>query len=162
MVIASSPAVPPYRITLFFGPDVRDRDPDVVYCVFNVKKRSWKGGVQCVVEMTQAQVASCRRILRVDAWLRNALRQLPREERDRYTRRGRELCLQSLCRTKLHLAVTRGLTQDTTLVPHDKWAQELDEAVRRTAHEIKAGLLDELDVPRAGDDTEAATARAVM
>ncbi len=152
MAASSSPVIPPYRITLFFGPDVQERDPDIVYCVFNVKKRNWKGGMQYVVEMAQAQVSRCKRILRVESWLRNALHHLPQETCDEYFQRGQELCLQHLCQTKLRLAITHGLSRDTTLVPHDALAQELDHAIRQSGQTLRETLLAELDVPPMEDD----------
>ena len=44
------PELPQYRVTLFFGPEPVKARPSRVCCVFNVKKRSWKGGVQIAVE----------------------------------------------------------------------------------------------------------------
>ena len=159
MTTSSSPAIPPYRITLFFGPDVQERDPDIVYCVFNVKKRSWKGGMQCVVELAQAQVSRCKRLLRVESWLRNVLRHLPQEECDEYFQRGQELCLQHLCRIKLRLAIEYGLKQDRPLVAHDILAQELENAVGQTGQALKAALLEELDVPPLENDAERSICR---
>ncbi len=147
MVASSSPAVPPYRVTLFFGPEVRDTDPDMVYCVFNVKKRSWKGGVQLTVEMAQDQIARCTQILQLESWLRTALHHLPREEYDGYVQRGLTLSLQYLCRAKLQLAINDGLKQDTTLLSPDMLFHALEQAVCRDGPLLKANLLAELDAP---------------
>ncbi len=154
MVTASSPTVPPYRVTLFFGPEVRDTSPDIVYCVFNVKKRSWKGGIQLVVEMTQDQVARCQQILQFEPWLRNALRHLPCEEYDEYVQRGRTVCLQSLCQTKLQLAIHEGLKQETILLSHDSFSHALERAIGLSGPSFKEHLLAELDVPAREDVAE--------
>jgi len=154
MVTASSPTIPPYRVTLFFGPEVRDTSPDIVYCVFNVKKRSWKGGIQIVVEMTQDQVARCQQILQFEPWLRNALRHLPCEEYDEYVQRGRTVCLQSLCQIKLQLAIHEGLKQETTLLSHDSLSHALERAIGRSGPSFKEHLLAELDVPTREDVAE--------
>ena len=49
-----------FRITFFFGPEAAPDRPGVVRCVFNVKKRSWKGGVQVTVELEAAQLERIR------------------------------------------------------------------------------------------------------
>ncbi len=151
MSTVSSPPVPPYRITLFFGPEVRDTGPDIVYCVFNVKKRSWKGGIQLVVEMTQDQIARYHEILQFEPWLRHALHHLPREAYDEYVQRGRTVCLQFLCQMKLQLAIDDGLKQDMTLLSHDQHAHTLEHALHRKGPSLKEHLLAELDVPTRED-----------
>jgi len=49
-----------FRVTFFFGPDNVPGRPEVLICVFNVKKRSWKGGVQVGVELTDEQLKHLR------------------------------------------------------------------------------------------------------
>src|SRR5437870_11999365 len=49
-----------FRITFFFGPEEAPDRPGVVRCVFNVKKRSWKGGVQVTVELAGAELERIR------------------------------------------------------------------------------------------------------
>src|SRR3989454_12328655 len=49
-----------FRITFFFGPEAAPDRLGVVRCVFNVKKRSWKGGVQVTVELAAAQLERIR------------------------------------------------------------------------------------------------------
>ena len=41
-----------FRVTLFVGPQAVQGKPFTHVTVFNVKKRSWKGGVQVAVELT--------------------------------------------------------------------------------------------------------------
>ncbi len=146
-MVMSSPTIPPYRVTLFFGPEVRDTNPDIVYCVFNVKKRSWKGGIQLMVEMAQDQIVRCKQMLQWECWLRNTLRHLPQEEYDEYFQRGETLCLQYLCQEKLQLAIHDGLGRDTTLLSHDALSPALEQAIGRNDASLKANLLAELDVP---------------
>lgn len=147
MAASSSSRIPPYRITLFFGPEVHETNPDIWYCVFNVKKRSWKGGIQLVVEMTTTQAARLKRLLQVEAWLRNALLHLPPHEYDEYFQRGQDLFLQYLCHTKLQLAIDQGLRQETSLLSQDMLTQELEKAIQESEQTLKAQLLAELDVP---------------
>ena len=147
MATSSSSNVPPYRITLFFGPEVHETNPDIFYCVFNVKKRSWKGGIQLVVEMTKTQASRLKRSLHVETWLQNALLHLQQREYDEYVQRGHDLFLQYLCHTKLLLAVDQGLRQETSLLSQHVLTQELDKAVTESGHALKAHLLAELDVP---------------
>ena len=147
MSASSSPKIPPYRTTLFFGPEAHETNPDVFYCVFNVKKRSWKGGIQLVVEMAQPHAFRCRQILQLETWLRNILRHLPQADYDEYFQRGQDLFLQYLCQEKLQLAIEGGLRQETTLLSHDVLARELEDAIRQNGQALKEALLAELDVP---------------
>lgn len=147
MSISSSPKIPRYRTTLFFGPDVHETHADILYCVFNVKKRSWKGGIQLVVEMAQSDVSRCKHILRFESWLRNTLRHLPKEDYDEYFQRGQELFLQYLCQAKLQLALDEGLRPETTLLSHDARSQELEQAIRQDGQALKENVFAELDIP---------------
>jgi len=132
---------------LFFGPEVHETRADILYCVFNVKKRSWKGGIQLVVEMAQPDVSRFKRLLQFESWLRNSLRHLPAEDYDEYFHRGQDLLLQYLCQAKLQLALDAGLRQETTLLSHDEFSEELEQAIRRDGQSFKQDVLDELDIP---------------
>ncbi len=147
MSTPSSPQIPRYRTTLFFGPEVHETHDHIVYCVFNVKKRSWKGGIQLVVEMTQPDVSRFKRLLQFESWLRDTLRHFPREDHEEYFQRGQDLFLQYLCQAKLQLALDEGLGQETTLLSHDALSQELEQAIRRDGQSLKQDLLAELDIP---------------
>ncbi len=151
MSTSSSPRIPSYRTTLFFGPEVHETNPDIFYCVFNVKKRSWKGGIQLVVEIEQLHASRCKRILHLEAWLGNILRHLPQEDYDEYFQRGQDLFLQYLCQEKLQIAIEGGLRQETTLLSHDILSQELEDAMRQNGHTLKETLLAELDIPPVGE-----------
>ena len=147
MTALPSSKIPAYRITLFFGPEVHETDSNVLYCVFNVKKRSWKGGIQLVVEMTRTQAARLNRLLQVETWLQNVLLHLPQHEYDEYFQRGHELFLQYLCRTKLQLAINQGLRPETSLLSQDVLIPELEKAIQESGHALKDYVLAELDVP---------------
>lgn len=147
MTAFPSSKIPAYRITLFFGPEVHETDSEVLYCVFNVKKRSWKGGIQLVVEMTRTQAARLNRLLQVETWLQNVLLHLPQRDYDEYFQRGRELFLQYLCRTKLQLAIEQGLRPETSLLSQDVLIPELEKAIQESGHALKDYVLAELDVP---------------
>lgn len=151
MSTSSSPHIPRYRTTLFFGPEVHETHADILYCVFNVKKRSWKGGIQLVVEMAQPDVSRFKRLLQFESWLRNSLRHLPPEDYDEYFQRGQDLLLQYLCQAKLQLALDEGLRQKTTLLSHDELSEELEQAIRRDGPSFKQDVLAELDIPPVED-----------
>ena len=151
MSASSSPQIPSYRTTLFFGPEVHETHADILYCVFNVKKRSWKGGIQLVVEMAQPDVSRCKKILQLETWLRNILSHLPQEDYDEYFQRGQDLFLQYLCQAKLQLALDEGLRQETTLLSHDALSHELEQAIRRDGQSLKQDVLAELDIPPSGE-----------
>ena len=58
IVPSSDPAQ--YRVTFFFGPEAVEERPDHLRCVFNVKKRSWKGGVQVAVDVAELDAFAVR------------------------------------------------------------------------------------------------------
>jgi len=149
MTALPSSKIPAYRITLFFGPEVHETDSNVVYCVFNVKKRSWKGGMQLVVEMAGTQADRLNRFLQIEAWLQNVLIHLPQPEYAEYFQRGRDLFLQYLCRTKLQLAIEQGLRRETSLLSRDVLTAELERTIQESGHALKDYVLAELDVPGA-------------
>lgn len=149
MTALPSSKIPAYRITLFFGPEVHETDSNVVYCVFNVKKRSWKGGMQLVVEMAGTQADRLNRFLQIEAWLQNVLIHLPQPEYAEYFQRGRDLFLQYLCRTKLQLAIEQGLRRETSLLSRDVLTAELEMTIQESGHALKDYVLAELDVPGA-------------
>ncbi len=142
----ASPKIPPYRMTLFYGPEPDEADSDVVYCVFNVKKRSWKGGVQVAVEMTQAQMAHVRERFGFDQWLPTFLVHLPESEREEYLDRGQDIFVQQVCLIKLQLAIGVGIQQENSRVPKDFLVAELDEALGKGEVAVKGEILQELDI----------------
>jgi hypothetical protein len=142
----ASPKIPPYRMTLFYGPEPDGSASDMVYCVFNVKKRSWKGGVQVAVEMSQAQIAHIRERFRFDQWLPTFLVNLPESEREDYLARGQDIFVQQVCLIKLQLAIGVGIQQENSRVPKDFLVAELDEALGKEEVAVKGEILQELDI----------------
>ncbi len=142
----SIPELPPYRITLFYGPEPVETHPSRVVCVFNVKKRSWKGGVQVAVELHEAQAARARQALDFEPWLHKALTSVSEAERPDYAARAQELLVQGLSALKLDLAIAAGLQQENGRVASDVFVDELNRAVARQADRLKSQILAELDL----------------
>lgn len=140
------PEPPPYRITLFYGPEPVEPHPARVSCVFNVKKRSWKGGVQVAVELDETQVARAKQVLVFEPWLHRALISVAEAERPDYADRAQELLVQSLSALKLDLAIAAGLQQENGRVSAEVFVNELDHAVVAQADRVKAQILAELDL----------------
>ena len=114
MPFVSSPRVPVYRITLFYGPELMHGVPKALQCVFNVKKRSWKGGVQIVVAVEEAQLATVREALQFDDWIEKILSQVPHKEHANYALRAHDLFVQQVCHLKLQLAIQQGIRQENS------------------------------------------------
>ncbi len=108
MTIPLSSDLAHYRITFFFGPDTTEHRPDHVRCVFNVKKRSWKGGVQVAVDVTQNHLAQARERIGYSTRLGEFLQQVRQEEYDEVRRRADDLFVQALCTCTLNLALSCG------------------------------------------------------
>ena len=142
----ASPKIPAYRMTLFYGPGRDESDSDVVYCVFNVKKRSWKGGVQVAVEMSQAQLSHIRKVFDFDQWLKTSLDHLPESDQEDYLERGQDIFVQQVCLTKLHLAIGVGIRQENSRMPKDYLVAELDEVLGKEEYSVKGEILQELDI----------------
>ena len=141
------PQVPQFRITLFYGPEKDGATPDTLYCVFNLKKRSWKGGVQVLVEVEEAQLARARQHLNFDEWLNKTLALVPDSERQNYAQLGQDLFVQQICQTKLQLALNVGIRQENSRLASDFLVSELEEALGEDGAQVKAQILRELDVP---------------
>lgn len=142
-----TPDAPRYRITLFYGPEPVADAPGRVVCVFNVKKRSWKGGVQAAVEIEQEQIARIRQAIGFDPWLKTVLAVAPDAERCDYESRASDLFVQGLCALKLDLAIEAGVSQDNQTIPAEAWLVEVDHAALQQADRMKEQLLAELDIP---------------
>jgi hypothetical protein len=140
------PQLPPYRITLFYGPEPVDARPCCLCCVFNVKKRSWKGGVQVVVEVDEDQLCRARTAIGFTDWLASALDGMAGDERSDYERRAHDLFVQGLCALKLDLATEAGIPQENRRVGSETLVGELDRAVPGQAERIKSQILAELDL----------------
>ena len=141
-----SPKIPQYRMTLFYGPERDESDSDVLYCVFNVKKRSWKGGVQIAVEITRTQLLQIRKAFNFEQWLRKFLEHLSETEQQACFERGQDIFAQQVCLFKLQLAINVGITQENSRVSKDFLVKELDEVLEKEESVLKGEVLQELDI----------------
>jgi hypothetical protein len=135
-----------FRITFFFGPDNVPERPDVRLCVFNVKKRSWKGGVQVSVELTEEQLMRLRETGQIDELIEMIRAKADPDDFTGYEQRARDLFVQNVCRTKLDLAIAAGITQENQTIAARAFIDELERHVlegRGGIHEI---ILSELDL----------------
>lgn len=137
---------PQFRITLFYGPESIGDEQPCQRCVFNVKKRSWKGGVQIVVEVAETQVNRLLASLEFSAWIHSVLSNVPQEDRAHYESRARELFVQEICSLKLSRALDSDGRQDNTFISWNQWLDELDALVVSSTYRIKANILTELDL----------------
>ncbi|RMH08383.1 MAG: hypothetical protein D6704_03165 [Nitrospirae bacterium] len=146
MTELSPPPIPPYRFTLFFGPETDQADPQIVYCVFNLKKRSWKGGIQVVVELNTEQLAQAKRLLDFEHWYADLLQRLPDSERAEYTPLGHDIFVQQLCQLKLQVAIERGIPPDTSRLGWQQFETELAESLKAQRETVKAQIARQLDL----------------
>lgn len=143
----SSPEPSPYRVTLFFGPEPVKERPDEVACVFNVKKRSWKAGIQVSVEIHGHQLMSLRDQLRLTDRLSPAFSTLDPLMQSQYEARAAELFAQAVCWCKLDLHLDAGVAQENQRIPADRFMTELDQAMLTRQEYAVTYILTELDVP---------------
>lgn len=149
-------AIPPhadlaqYRITFFFGPEPVEHRPDHLRCVFNVKKRSWKGGVQIAVEVETAQVARAKQTTQFERWRQKILSTLLDGERADYESRADDLFVQQLCAVKLDCAIEAGLKQESRRLAAGDLTKELDAAVPQRKEGMLHRILTELDLSTYG------------
>lgn len=150
-------AIPPpvdlaqYRVTFFFGPEPVDHRPDHLRCVFNVKKRSWKGGVQVGVDLAQAHLDQARTHTGFASWLQDLLRDMEQEERVATTQRADDLFIQSLCTCALNLALHRGLEQENQIIEASAFATELEHLIQNAPTEVTDRIRLELDLAEPSD-----------
>ncbi len=140
-----SPEVPQYRVTLFYGPEAQPGPPPAKRCVFNVKKRSWKGGVQVAVDVEESQLRRAGDMLQFESWLKTILSGVPQAEQPDYEARARDLFIQGICALKLDHALD-ALCQGNTTVAGDRLTRELDRAISEQSARLKATILSELDL----------------
>lgn len=146
MTTRPAPQLPDYRITLFYGPEPLEGLPAGQCCVFNVKKRSWKGGVQVAVEVPDRQLASARQVIGLEALLTQALAALPPEDHATFRARAHEVLTQVTCALKLNLAVARGLPQENGRLGLTTMADDLDIAINTQKERLRTQIFAELDV----------------
>jgi hypothetical protein len=146
MAIEHAPESSQFRVTLFVGPQPVEGRPFTCSCVFNVKKRSWKGGIQVAVALTQSQIDSLSRDVDFSRWLVPALVDLTHEDRLSHQERAHELFIQAICWCKLDLALQSGITQENQCLADDTGIAEVRDAVIKRTNFIKSYVASELDI----------------
>jgi hypothetical protein len=137
---------PAFRVTFFFGPEPVEKKAETVACVFNVKKRSWKAGIQVAVELGTSQLAALRRTIELNGRLAVSLAAVDPEKVPHYQERVGDVFAQVLCRCKLDLRLRSGLAQENQRVEADELMEELNEEACARTDEILAYVLGELDL----------------
>ena len=152
MSLLSPPQIPLFRITLFYGPEGVKSDQNAVYCVFNVKKRSWKGGVQVEIVLNSSQIRDLENALNFQDWLKEIVAPLAQEDRQDYYDRGHDLFVQLICFHKLQALIIKGIRQENCLVAGNELTAETEEAVKQAALDIKGQIVTELDIENYGEE----------
>ena len=143
-----APELPSYRVTLFFGPEPMEGKPDVLACVFNVKKRSWKAGIQVSVEIAQAHLARLRQEVHFADRIAEALLLLSPDERPAYHARVDDLFAQAVTWCKLDICLAAGVAQENQRIPAADLVPELNQSVAARAEYVVTYVLTELDLIR--------------
>ena len=149
MAVEHAPEPSQFRVTLFVGPQPVEGRPFTSSCVFNVKKRSWKGGIQVAVPITQSQIDTLSTEVNFSRWLAKAFNDLSAEDRPSQEERAHELFIQAICWCKLDLLLQSGITQENQCLADDTWITELRNTVIKRTNFITTYIASELDlVPR--------------
>ena len=146
MTTPPAPQSPLFRITLFYGPEPLPGAPPRYSCVFNVKKRSWKAGVQVAVEVPRSQVERLRDALDLEHWINDLVSTVSADERSEYEMRARDLFVKELCSLKLTLGLEAHVKQENTSLPPDCLAEELERSVTESGDRLKSVIMAELDL----------------
>ena len=149
MPVEHAPESSQFRVTLFVGPQPVEGRPFTSSCVFNVKKRSWKGGIQVAVDISQRQIDTLSTEVDLSRWLAQALIDLSDEDRRSHQERAHELFVQAVCWCKLDLVLQSGITQENQCLADDTWITEVRETVIKRTNFITSFIASELDlIPR--------------
>ena len=135
-----------FRVTLFVGPQPVKGKPFTHATVFNVKKRSWKGGIQVAVELTQVQIDQLNRAIGFPQWLSDALETVSQDERAGYQLRAEELFIQALSWCKLDLLLQSGITQENQCLTADTFVAELNRVATKKRDFVASHVAQELDL----------------
>jgi hypothetical protein len=146
MALDTPPDASPYRVTLFFGPEPVDGDSTAQSCVFNVKKRSWKAGIQVSVDIATDQLAALQETIRQTAPITRALEQLSEQDRTDAAARIPDLAAQAIAWCKLDLRLAIGLPQENQRLPGNELVAELNQAVPTRQAYVVTYILTELDL----------------
>jgi hypothetical protein len=149
MAVEHAPEPSQFRVTLFVGPQPVEGSPFTFSCIFNVKKRSWKGGIQVAVVITQNQIDTLSADIELSRWLAQALIDFSDEDRQSHQERTHELFIQAVCWCKLDLALQAGITQENQCLTDETWTAEVRVTVIKRTNFITSYIASELDlVPR--------------
>ena len=146
MISQSTGEVSTYRVTFFFGPEAVEGKSDTLVCVFNVKKRSWKAGIQVAVEVDNGQLSVLRHKIRLADRMAKSLLLVDPRELSNYQERLADVFVQSVCWCKLDLRLLEGLVQENQRILADELAVELEQAVNVRSESLIAYVLRELDL----------------
>ena len=146
MAVEHAPAPSQFRVTLFVGPQPMEERPSTYSCVFNVKKRSWKGGIQVAVVLSQSHIDQLSTDIHFPRWLTLALVDLAEEDRFSYQERAHELFIQAVCWCKLDLALQAGLTQENQCLADNPGIAEVRDSVIKRMSFITSYVAAELDL----------------
>ncbi|MEO5631113.1 MAG: hypothetical protein ABIQ24_04295 [Nitrospiraceae bacterium] len=146
MAVEPAPEPSQFRVTLFVGPQPVEGKPFTSSCVFNVKKRSWKGGIQVAVVITRGQIDRLSTDVDFSRWLALALADLADEDRLSHQKRAHELFIQAVCWCKLDLALQSGITQENQGLADDTWIPEVRDTVIKRTNFITSYVASELDL----------------
>jgi hypothetical protein len=146
MAVEPAPEPSQFRVTLFVGPQPVEGKPFTSSCVFNVKKRSWKGGIQVAVVITQRQIDTLSTDVDFSRWLTLALVDLADEDRLSHQKRAHELFIQAVCWCKLDLALQSGITQENQCLADDTGIPEVRDIVNKRTNFITSYIASELDL----------------
>jgi len=146
MAVEHTPGPSQFRVTLFVGPQPVEGKPCTSSCVFNVKKRSWKGGIQVAVAITQSQIDTLSTEVDFSRWLAQALIDLSDEDRPSHQERAHELFIQAVCWCKLDLLLQSGIAQESQCLADETWIAEVRGSVIRRTSFITSYIESELDL----------------
>jgi hypothetical protein len=135
-----------FRITFFFGPEEAPGRARIFRCVFNVKKRSWKGGVQVTVELAEVQLERLRDRGQLGELVEMIRAKVEPEVFADYESRASDLFTQLVCREKLDLAIEAGINQENQTVAAEAFVEALDQAVIGHVDAIRRMIMTELDL----------------
>lgn len=144
MITAPPHDIAAYRVSFFFGPEPVEGKGDVEACVFNVKKRSWKAGIQVTVEINNRQLSALGQTIRLADRLAKCLVTVEPQERSDYQGRSRDVFVQAVCRRKLDLQLLPGLAQNSQRILAEELTVELDREVSNHPEQLISYILDEL------------------
>lgn len=140
------PDATPYRVTLFFGPEPVDDGSTAQCCVFNVKKRSWKAGIQVSVDIATDQLAALQHTIQNAEPITEALKALPEGDRADVAARIPDLAAQAIARCKLDLRLDAGLPQDNQRITTDEFVSQLKQTLLARHEYVVTYILTELDL----------------